>query len=188
MLCFSCPDSRSSLVAFLIHHVRLAAVPLHSACLPTASQILISDAWHTLLPHCPLTGELIFACTAVKRLDFSWNNCFLLRVLSIQGTRCARTREGTFPGVLGVCYASEIRIPPDVCGMSPPPTPANGPAQYCGPFHSERFPPRCVTCALTVDSPLLPSLISAWRAGQQRLKQINSVLHPSAWKIVLSGF
>lgn len=115
-----------------------------------------------------------FACTSIKRLDFNWNNCFLPRILSIQGTRCARAEEGTFPDVLGLCYASKIKLPPDIRGLSSPPTPANGPAQYCGHFHLEIFPPRCVTSALPVDSPLLSSLISLGHAGLQRAaSQVN---------------
>lgn len=37
-LYFSIPDSHSSSVAFLIHHVSLAAVPLHSACCPSPAK------------------------------------------------------------------------------------------------------------------------------------------------------
>ena len=123
LLCFNCLDSHSSLVAFLIHHVRLAAVPLHSACLPTASQISISDAWHTLLPCCPLTGELVFPAPLLNGLILMGTTVFShgssqSRALGVQGQRRAH-----FQMSLGVCYASQIRLPPDIRGLSRPPTP-----------------------------------------------------------------
>lgn len=40
-----------------------------------------------------------FARTSIIRHDFNWKYCFLPRVLSIQGTRCARAEESTFPDV-----------------------------------------------------------------------------------------
>lgn len=99
LLCFNCLDSRSSLVAFLIHHVRLAAVPLHCACLPIVSQISLSDAWRTLLPHCSLTGEMILPSSLLNGLVLMGTTAFS-HGSSIQGSRCARTEEeGTFPDV-----------------------------------------------------------------------------------------
>lgn len=50
-------------------------------------------------PSLPSHRRPDFACTSIKRLDFNGNNCFLPRVLSIPGTRCARTEEGAFPDV-----------------------------------------------------------------------------------------
>lgn len=143
-------------------------MPLHSACLPTASQILISDAWHTLLPRCPLTGELILPAPLFNGLILTGTTAFSpgssqSKALGVQGQRRAHSQMS-----LGVCYASEIRLPPDIRGLSTPPAPVNGPAQYRGHFHFEIFPPRCVTSALTADPPLLSSLISLWHAGLQR--------------------
>lgn len=115
-----------------------------------------------------------FARTSIKRLDFNWNDCFLPRVLSIQGTRCARTEEGTFPDVPRCVL--RIWDQPDIRGLSTPPAPANGPAQYRGHFHFKIFPPRCVTSALTADPPLLSSLISLRHAGLQRAaSQMNKL-------------
>lgn len=111
LLCFNCLDSRGSLAAFLIHHVRLAAVPLHFACLPTASQILISASWHTLLPRCPLTGDLILPAPLLNGLILMGTTAFSRgssqsRALGVQGQRRAHSQMS-----LGVCYASEIRHP-----------------------------------------------------------------------------
>lgn len=176
LLCFNCLDSHSSLVAFLIHHVRLAAVPLHCACLPTVSQISLSDAWHTLLPHCSLTGELILPSPLLNSLVLMGTTAFS-HGSSIQGSRYRQGRRAHSQMSLDMCYASGIRLLPDICGLSPPLLPANDHTQDHGHFNLEMFSPGCVHFTLTVDSPLLSSLISLGHAGPQRMASQMNKLH-----------
>lgn len=175
LLCFNGLDSRGSLVAFLIHHIRLAAVPLHFACLPTVSQI--SDARSALLPCSPLTRELSLPTRLLDGLILTRKNPFShrpsqSRMVGVQGQRRAHSQMS-----LGVCYASEIRVPPDIHGLNPPPGPANSPAQDCGCFHLEIFLPCCVASALTMDSLLLSSLICLWHADLQKAASQTNKLH-----------
>lgn len=151
-------------------------MPLHSACLPTESQISLSDAWYTLLPHCPLTGELILPTPLLNGSILMGTTAFSRgstqsTAVGVQGQRRAHSQMS-----LGMRYASEIRLPPDIQRLNPPPTPTNGLAQYCGCFHLEVFPPCCVTSAFTVDSLLPLSSVPLWHAGLQRtVFQINEL-------------
>lgn len=131
---FLFPGLSQLLVVFLIHHVSPAAVPLHSACLLTVSQISISDGWHTLLPHHPLTGELILPAPLLNGFILTATTAFShgssqSGALGVQGQRRAHSQMS-----LGVCYASEIRLPPHIHRLSPTPHPREWSCSVPWPF------------------------------------------------------
>lgn len=118
-----------------------------------------------------------FAHTSIRWLDLNQKNSFLPRVLSIQGGRCARTEEGTFPDVLRCVLFIRDQGPAWHPWTEPPLGPVNSPAKCCDCFHLEVFPPCCVTSVLTMDSLLLPSLICLWHADLQKAASQTNKLH-----------